>query len=92
MAIECHEFELGIGHVVDVDVGPMEHVSDFSKCFGTSEEVQFFRDTDVDFLYTGIVEMREILFEVLKVCVSENQEHTQVFKEGCFGDVHCQSP
>ena len=50
MAIECHEFELGIGHVVDVDVGPMEHVPDFAECFGTSEEVQFFRDTDIDFL------------------------------------------
>ena len=76
MAIECHEFELGIGHVVDVDVGPMEHVPDFAECFGASEEVEFFRNTDVDFCHTRIVESQEFNFEIFKVCVSEDQEHT----------------
>ena len=90
MAIECYKFELHIGYIVDVDVGFCEHVSDFAECFGTREEVQFFRDTDVDFCHARIVEPQEIGFEVLKVCVPENQEHTQVFKEGCLGDMHCQ--
>ena len=89
MAIECDKFELGIGYIVDVDVGFCEHVPDFAEGFGTSEEVQFFRNTDVDFCHARIVEAQEVDFEVLKRCVSENQEHTQVFKEGGLGDVHC---
>ena len=89
MAIERHEFELGIGYIVDVDVGVCEHVSDFAECLGASEEVQFFRDTDVDFCHARIVEPQEVGFEVLKVCVSENQQEAEVFKERHFCGVHC---
>lgn len=92
MAIECDKFELDIGYVVDKDICFRENISDFAECFGASEEVQFFRNTDVDFCHARIVESQEVDFEVLKRCVSENQEHTQVFKEGGLGDVHCQPP
>ena len=92
MAIECDKFELGIGYVVDKDICLRENISDFAECFGASEEVQFFRNTDVDFCHTRIVESQEFNFEIFKVCVPEDQEHTQVFKEGCLGDVHFQFP
>lgn len=75
MAIECYKFELHIGYIVDVNVCAGENVSDFAQCFGAGEEVQFFRDTDVDFCHARLVESQEVDFEVLKVCVSENQEH-----------------
>ena len=90
MAIECDKFELGIGHVVDVDVGQMEHVPDFAECFGASEEVEFFRNTERRLLpRTDRRVARSSTLRFSRVCVSEDQEHTQVFKEGGLGGIRC---
>ena len=55
MDIECHEFDLGFGHVSDVDVGIGKHISDLSHELCTLKKVQFFGHTDMNGIHTRII-------------------------------------
>ena len=69
MDIECQEFDLGFGHVSDVDVGIGKHISDLPHELCTLKKVQFFGHTDMNGIHTGIIERGQMLCEVIKACV-----------------------
>lgn len=69
MDIECQEFDLGFGPVSDVDVGIGKHISDLQHEFCPPKKVQFFGHTDMDGIYTGVIECGQMRCKVIKACV-----------------------